>query len=354
MGISIKKSKLVFILLSTLGLLLSVLGYFILPDKFFFDTDIIIKDRFNEIGLIGSYPFTIWFYKITGLKQLHFSIIAAIQFSLIIYTTYRIGVPKNFHKLTLKNSLIYSTFFVLSIFLSMPTKEFINFIYVALIVFIFKSRKFKHSKTIIIGLLLLLFFGFFFRGYYVLIFVSTLTMALLSFIKFKNKRTLTIVSGLGIVIIMSLSYGFVKGVFISENTREALNVSRQGVENANSMIVSPLKTDVWYGEAFGIVYGFFSVNLPVNGLKYFLSPQIIIFIFWQLFLFIILFIKYGNCLKENKKDNYEIWLFYMLFSYFIVQGVFEPDLGSAVRHKAGVFPFIYYLLYYEEFRKKLR
>jgi hypothetical protein len=27
----------------------------------------------------------------------------------------------------------------------------------------------------------------------------------------------------------------------------------------------------------------------------------------------------------------------VLFSYFIVQGVFEPDLGTAIRHKIGVF-----------------
>ena len=58
-------------------------------------------------------------------------------------------------------------------------------------------------------------------------------------------------------------------------------------------------------------------------------------------------------MKEGRNENYELWLFYMLFSYFVVQGVFEPDLGSAVRHKIGILPLIYYLLYYEDFRKKL-
>jgi cell division protein FtsW (lipid II flippase) len=83
------------------------------------------------------------------------------------------------------------------------------------------------------------------------------------------------------------------------------------------------------------------------------SPQIISFIIWQLLLFYILLVRLARCLKEKKNNKDELWILLILFSYFIVQGLFEPDLGSAVRHKIGVFPIIYYALYYDYFRKNI-
>ena len=39
----------------------------------------------------------------------------------------------------------------------------------------------------------------------------------------------------------------------------------------------------------------------------------------------------------------------------MVQGVFEPDLGTSIRHKIGFLPLIYFALYYDRFieREKL-
>lgn len=124
--------------------------------------------------------------------------------------------------------------------------------------------------------------------------------------------------------------------------------------DANSIITSPVKTDTWYGEVISVFYGFFTVNLPLNGLKHILSPQIIVFVIWQLLLFYILLVRFSKCLKERKKYKYELLIMFILFSFFILQGVFEPDLGSAIRHKTGIFPLIYFALYYEHFRKELQ
>ena len=347
--------KFTFFLISLLGLSVAFLGYFVLPEKFFFDTNIIIKDRHNEIGLVGSYPFSIWFYTVTRLKHLNFSIIGGLQYIIAIWILYKIGIPKRFNKLTVKNCLIYLSFLMLAIFICMPTKEFINFLYVAIIVFLFQRRKRKLSRTVIIGLGLILLFGYFFRPYYIIALILCISMHFISFVKIRNKNVFAVFYSLLILIGISLSYGVVKGEFLSASTRERVNERRirAGDPNANSLIVSPIKTDTWIGESVGVFYGFFSVNLPINGLKHFLSPQILAFIMWQLFLFVILFMNFGRSFSEGRKGNYDIWLFYFLFSYFIIQGVFEPDLGSAVRHKIGVFPLIYYLMYYEEFRKKI-
>lgn len=352
----VESNKFIFFILSITGLFIAGISSFILPDRFFNDTNIYIYDRFNEIGFVGGYPLSILFYKVTGLRHLHFSYIGIIQYSLLILLIYKLGVPKSFGKLNIKNFIVYIGFLILAIFLSMPTKEFITFFYTALIVFLFKNRNYSLNKTIVISLILLILFSYFFREYYILVVITSVFLFGLNKIKFKSKNGVNILFGLLFIITISLSYGAVKGVFLSQNTRESINAIRvaKGDANSNSAIISPIDTNTWYGESFGVIYGFFTVNLPFNSiLTHIFSPQIVAFSFWQLFLFVIIYKRYGVCINLGKKNNYDLWLFYFLISYFIVQGVFEPDLGSAIRHKAGIFPLIYYLMYYEEFRKKL-
>ncbi|GLB52894.1 hypothetical protein NBRC110019_19340 [Neptunitalea chrysea] len=352
--ILIKRNVFTFILIGTIGLLISCTTTLYLPERFFLDTNVLIYDRYNEIGYIGSYPLTILFYNITGLKYIHFSIIGFMQYSIVLYILFKIGISKNFHKVSLKNALIYLLFIITAIYLSMPAKDFLNFVYVSLIIFVFKEYGTDVKKALAIGFTLLLIFAVFYRIYYLFIIVLSIGMFALSKLNLRNKRLTTIFISLMGMVFISLSYGVVKGKYISEETRYRINISRLGEDNANSMILSPMAPDTWYGELVSIFHGFFSVNLPVNGLKHLLSPHIVAFVIWQLLFFVVLFIRFGHCFKKGRKNNPELWLFLMLFSFFVVQGVFEPDLGSAIRHKAGIFPLIYYLFYYEDLRKKLR
>ncbi|XCF06521.1 hypothetical protein ABI125_01375 [Tamlana crocina] len=348
--------KIRFLLISLLGLLIAYSGYYFLPTRFFNDTNLLINDPWNEIGFKGSYPLTILFYNITGLKHLSFPLVGALQFIVLILLVRKIGISKRFHVLSVKNVLVYFFILVTAIYLAMPTKEFITFCFTGLLVLFFKCRKLSYRKTIVVSIITLLLFAYFFREYYFLVVLTALFLFFINKIKFKSQRMGNLVFGLLFVIFLSLSHGVIKGVFISQNTRESHNEWRAkiGDTDSNSAIISPIKTDTWYGESFGILYGFFTVNLPLNSIfRHILSPQIVVFGIWQLILFVIIYKRYGNCLNNGKKENYELWLFYFLISYFIVQGVFEPDLGSAIRHKAGIFPLIYYLMYYEEFRKEI-
>jgi hypothetical protein len=354
MQILIKESKLVFLSLFGINLLIGVVAFFVLPDRYFFDTKIIILDRHHEIGLIGSYPFAILFYKITGLKYLPYPIIALIQSPILVYILYKIGIPKNFHKINVKNFLIYIGFFMMAIFVSMPSKEFITFIYLSTIIFVYQSNTISPKYKVLISLLIVSFFGVFFRPYFLLIPIMALGMYYVTFVNFKNRAFTSIFYGIMIAIFISLSVGAINGKHLSESSRDVVNIDRMNSKDANSMIESPLKTDTWYGETAAIIYGFISVNIPIEGFKHIFSPQIIAFIIWQLLLFYILFVRFSICLKHRKKYKYLLWTLLILFAYFIVQGVFEPDLGTATRHKIGVFPLIYYALYYEYFRKEFQ
>ncbi len=355
MGIKIRTNLATFLLLFGLNLVVSFLAYFILPAKFFSDTKIIVYDIGHEIGYIGSYPLSILFYKVTFLNYLPFPIIALIQYPILIYLLYKIGIPKDFHILTVKNILVYLAFLMLAIFVSMPSKEFITFIYISIIPFVLNNPNKSARYRILSALLLIVLFGLFFRIYYVFIPIIALVMYWVTFIKFKNKTVTSLFYGVLISIFLSLSVGVLTGKYISESTREELNQDRKNAKDANSMIVSPIATDTWYGETIGVINGFIAVNIPVvEGLKHILSPQIIAFIVWQLFLFYILLKRFSWCIRDREKNQMQLWSILIIFSYFITQGLFEPDLGSAIRHKMGFFPLIYFALYYEHFRKELR
>jgi hypothetical protein len=348
----IKKNKAVFIGLFFCNLIIAFLTPYILPERYFNDTVIIVFDKGNEIGWLGSYPFAIMFYKLTGLRHLPFFLIALIQFPIITYILYKIGVPYNFHKLNVKNVLVYVALLLSGIYMSMPTKEFITFLMFCTIPFIFQSNR-KPLFKILFSLFLIACFSFF-RPYYLLMPIFAAGMYLVSFIKFENRTFSTIFYGLLIAIFLSLSHGVIRGEYISKQTRENY-VTNANKNSINTAIVSPISQDTWYGEAFGIVYGFMAVNVPVvEAIKHILSPQVLAFVIWQLLIFYILFVRFSRCLKNRKQYQFELWTLLILFAYFIVQGIFEPDLGTSVRHKIGLFPLIYFALYYEDFRKDIR
>jgi hypothetical protein len=351
MAIVIKENKLFFYGLFFVNLIISILAFAVLPERFFNDANYIVLPALHGKEEIGSYGFTIAFYKYTFLSYLHYSVVALIQYSVLIFALYKIGLPPNFHIINAKNLIIHISFFMLAIFVSMPSKEFITFLFVVTIPYLYQS-KIPSKYKILSSMLFLVVFGLVFRIYFILIPIIAVGMYLISFIKFKNKILATFFYGILIAVFLSLAHGLIKGEFLSESSREAVNIYRKGMD-VNSMIISPVKTDVWYGETIGIFFGFFSVNLPViEGIKHILSPQIVSFIIWQLALFYILIVRYNRCLKNRIEKKNELWAILIIFAYFIVQGIFEPDLGTATRHKIAFLPLIYYIFYYDYIGKK--
>jgi hypothetical protein len=354
MKIILDKNKYFFIQIAIICLLVGIVCSFILPSKFYNDAEIIVNDPHNEIGLIGSYPFTMLFYKITFLQNLPYFLIALIQLPILFYVLYKIGIPKEFNFFNVKNTLVYIGFFLIALFICIPSKEFINFLYLSSIVFIFKQKKYSLNKSVFYSFVIFSIFGIFFRSYYLFIPLISLLMYLFTFVKIKNKTLNIILFSVFVSILMSFSYKLIVGEYISESTREMHNLERMGSQDAQSMIQSPIPTDSWYGETIGIFYGYISVNIPVNAIKHILKPQVLAFIVWQLFIFYLLYLRFQKCVINRGNLKYELWVFLFIFAYFVVQGLFEPDLGSSIRHKIGIFPLIYYAIYYEKINVKIQ
>jgi hypothetical protein len=89
--------------------------------------------------------------------------------------------------------------------------------------------------------------------------IFAIGMYLLSFIK---QNSIYYFYGILIAIFLSLSHGAIKGEYISKQTRENYVVENINKKNINTAVVSPISQDTWY-EAFGIVYGFMAVNVPI-------------------------------------------------------------------------------------------
>ena len=351
MKISVNKNKYFFLQLAVVCIIMSqILILFVMPEKFFNDAEIIANDPYDEIGLIGGYPFAILFYKLTLLRYLPYFLVALVQIPILYYVLYRLGVAKDFRMLTIENTVMYIAFVLIALYVSIPSKEFINFLYIAIITFMFQSKRYSVKKTVLIAFAMFFLLAIVFRPYYVFIPIISTAMFCFVFVKSKYKVWNLITASIFVVVFMSLAYGALKGEYISATTRESFNKVREAKEG-QTMLVSPIPTDTWYGEAFGIYYGYISVNLPVNGLKHYMKPQVIAFVIWQLFLFSILLIRFGYCVLHRRELKYELWIFLFIFAFFVVQGLFEPDLGSAVRHKFSIFPFIYFAFYYDKFIK---
>lgn len=350
MKLIVNKNKYFFLLLAIICTIAAQICLLIMPSKFFNDAELIVNDPYNEIGFIGGYPFSMLFYKVTLLRYLPYFFIALIQIPILLYILYRIGVPTKFKVLSVENIVIYISFFLIALYVSIPSKEFINFLYIAIITFLFKSKRFSVTKTVLISFVMFIVFAIVFRPYYVFIPIISTVMFCFVFVKSKYKVWNMIMASIFIVIFMSLSYGALEGKYISASTRESHNKDRLAKE-AQSMLVSPIPTDTWYGETIGIYYGYISVNLPINGLKHYMKPQVIAFVIWQFFLFSILLIRFAYCVRHRHELKYELWIFLFIFAFFVVQGLFEPDLGSAVRHKFSIFPFIYLAFYYDKLIK---
>ncbi|MCA4782142.1 hypothetical protein NZD85_09140 [Empedobacter stercoris] len=344
-----------FIVLSFLMILLGLIFPLILPENFYFDANIIVSDLGNEKGVIGSYPFTMLFYWITGLGKLPFSLLAIIQIPILLLLIWFIGIPNNFSTLNIKNSLIYLSFLMLVIFIGQPSKEFITFIFAAIIVYIFKYNYFSLGISILLSTLFFIIFGGVFRPYFAFMPFIACAIYFITRIRFTNRWILSLFLGFSVLILLSFLYQLGKGEFFSEMSRETINEIRlnSGDENADTMIVSPIPVTNIFTEAFATLYGFLTVNFPINALRFFYKPQVFAFVIWQILLTWIVIVRFGYLLKEYPNRKKDLWLMCLLLSYFVVQGIFEPDLGSAVRHKIGILPLIYYLFYYDDFKRKI-
>ena len=146
-------NKLQFYVLAIFSVVISLVLPFVLPERFFLDAILIVKDPWGEKGWLGSYPISMMFYHLTKLGKLPFSIVALIQLPILYFILRIIGIPERFQIFTIKNILIYLSFVMMAVFIGQPSKEFFTFIFIGVIVLIFQRKEISLGICLLISFL---------------------------------------------------------------------------------------------------------------------------------------------------------------------------------------------------------
>jgi len=240
---------------------------------------------------------------------------------------------------------------MIAIFIAMPSKEFITFLYISQIIFVLRSKQIGLDLALVYIFIILILFGLLFRSYFALIPFISILLYYFSKIRYSNRTLGIIMISILIIVVFSIIHYLLKGDFFSDLARNLVNETRIGSEDANSMIIPPFDNTNTFAELANTFYSFLSVNFPIVEYKHLFSPRILMFIIWQIIFTTIFIVRFSWAIKSN--DRRVIWVFFFLISYFAIQGVFEPDLGSAIRHKIGILPLIYFAFYYDSFSRKI-
>lgn len=290
----------------------------IFPEKYFSDSfhiiNLINNNLYHTVG--QSYRITAKFFsliKFQELKYYNLSIyfVFLMFFIWYLYKYYSDKLYINFF------NLIY--LFLASIYLIRPGKEFLQFLIVGLC---FKYTKFSWFFLIVGGLL--------FRKY--LVIQAIFFIAILLFYKSNKKLNIIIVFILSIVL---TSYIFPDIILKILNVRTEVNVNRIGKDNAITIINNIFKSKnivVGYINYFiNISRILFPLELIKKKIKY--LPYVVFQIWFTLKLIV----------WRNRKD-YRV---YLLYSFILISGVFEPDFGSFLRHTIPYFIIIVDLIVYK-------
>lgn len=316
------------------SIVIKILQYIILPDKFFYDSNTILGVMNGSIIMGGSYKFTadffniINFFEITTLQSWSYLISAIYTILIVIYLIRK----KEFSYLQYIFILIFNV--LLNIYVFNLSKEALQFIFVCIIYIIYSNKKISNNVKMILISIVLLFEALNFRIYYGIMLMILWTIYILFYLYPKKKKSFWIILILSIAVFLCEIF-FIK--FVSKSSynsimdaRYVVNFERMGSDDANTMIVDLLGKNTNYFTFIGnYIINFVRIQIPIElifkGIKY------IPFIIFQIFLTInlMLGIKYLN--EDNKI------LFFIIISFIMMSAIFEPDFGSYIRHESTMF-----------------
>ncbi|MEG0236522.1 hypothetical protein [Cetobacterium sp.] len=293
----------------------------IFPPKYFFDSNHIVKlINYNLYSTVDqSYKVTAKLFSLLNLKILSdYNMVLYIIF-LIFFIPYLYKYYNKKLKISILN-MIY--LFLSSVYLIRPGKEFLQFL---ILMFCFKWTKYS-SVFLILG-------GLIFRKYLILQGLIFIFIQIYKNTTRKNKKKLRIIYFLGILIVSILFKGLVTEIL---GSRMGVNQWRENDLNAatiiNDIIQSKGMIFLYINYFINTMRLLFPIELILKSIKY--SPYVL-FQFW----FTVKLYKWR--FKKNDKV-------YLLYSFIIVSGFFEPDYGSFLRHTVPYFIFIIELNFKEK------
>jgi hypothetical protein len=154
-----------------------------------------------------------------------------------------------------------------------------------------------------------------------------------------NQKVLLIL----ISILFLFGFANLTGRYLTD-ARTSVNIGRLGSNEAETLIMNLMHNSSVFTDIINWLTGWIILLFPVPYLNNFSYLQWG-FIIWNLINLMIFLklIKYQN--KTTKIDYSTKWCIAWIIAFSATQGIFEPDLGSYVKHLIVILPMYFYLLF---------
>ena len=318
----------ILILIETI--IIKLFQFLILPEKYFYDSNIILGIINGTYLSGGSFLFAANFFK--KINIFHFTSLA--EWSWFISIVFTILIIY-YLKITSRYLFIIASVALLNVYVFNLSKDIIQFLIFLLIFFVLKNKKLKSYYKLILCFLIFLYEALNFRIYYGIIAITLVIIYFLYNFYIKKQSKINICKLIFLTILIFFIEIYAIKIISYENyipiitARSSVNEFRLESINAITIIIDLLGENTNYLIFIGnYLINAIRIMLPIElllkGIKY------IPFIIYQIF------ISY-RILKGLKKINNEniLW-FALVISFLLVSIIFEPDFGSLIRHEAAL------------------
>lgn len=323
-----------------LGLLLtfSLLKFDVLPDRFFYDSFVIddLIGTVESFTIGSSYGNTAYFYQLLGVSGnstgfVFFSTLIVLV-SLTLSLRYCGRAKIKLHEFAL--FIFYSLLAI--IYIPLLSKEFIAFLPTAVLLTLWRANG---RLAIWAWAAAALTYGLIFRSYW-LIFLIQFFLIYFTFNRTRSVFMTLLVSLLSLLsITLALKFGL--GVDV-DALRGSINERRleEGIEDARTMIHPWINGGSTAASFINFCITLATLIIPI--------PLVTLLTAYHSFIFVMVsfvFIKIARRIREHSKlkvknKKFEFCVI-AVWSFMLVQSIFEPDYGSYIRHLAPFYPFIF-------------
>lgn len=317
------------------GVLVVLLDRYALPSKYFVDNKTIqmvisLLNNGIHFGITNGFANTARIYLFTGLGNL-----SSVQSGLITYSVWFLLLYFSVRSLQISKFayiMVLAWNLISAVYIGQYTKEFLA----SLVVFLFFKLIKQHSNvSVFISFVILSSYAFFDRTYwFIIVSLSLLLYSTRNFSLFK-KYIFRIIGTFIPFVLYDHSGHYITSV------RTRINYSIASTTGSNTMIHNFMHNTSFFTDYLNWVVTLFKFFIPYT-LIYPFNPEHLLFAVLNVSSLVLIIFKYTqirNCCTRVDK-----YLFYWIISFVLVQGMFEPDFGSYVKHQVVFIPLFFYLL----------
>lgn len=332
-----------FLILYVVGVMAATCWVFVLPAKFFYDGEYIRGLLESPQGLnFDPFVNTARVFALLGYSATTPREVVAVSVFTLSFLPALIGFTLGLRNPSYTNLFLLAAWIgVSTIYLGQYSKELIAlwFVFFALYWLGFKR------PTAWMAILIIAIYGIFFRSYWIIIAGFWMLLLWLSDRPWRFYLKMTFL--LCVMALVSAAFYEVFGYHLTE-VRDRVNEYRSDSPDAITMIRNYLPSETVLHDLLNWLIAWFFILIPLPVLRFFEAQYLVFFALMATTLYVTLRIRQGLVLQGMHlpplvERRIRGSITFML-AFTLVQGIFEPDYGSIVKHMTSLLPTLAYVL----------